>query len=76
MMLTFDLYSSERRYEKFTVTVNPTFVESETESEKRPADSGWQQVAIVTMSSGERHTVLDHNRSVARQIAEAQEVTK
>jgi hypothetical protein len=73
-MLTFTLYPGDD-YDRRTrqVSINPGFVASVEESERRPAFGGWSFVAVIHLHDGKEHVVYDSTRRVARQIAEAQE---
>jgi hypothetical protein len=74
-VLTFTLYAGDD-YNCRTrqVSINPVYVASVEEAERRPAlGNGWAFVAVVTMADGRQHVVCDTTRRVARQIAEAQE---
>jgi hypothetical protein len=72
-MLTFRLYrenvsASDRAG---TIHIDPLAVVSVEEAERRPAFGGWHQVAVVTLSIGDRHVVEDGARTAARLIADA-----
>lgn len=43
------------------------------EAERRPAYSGYHQVAIITLATGDKFIVEDGSRTAARQIAEAKQ---
>jgi hypothetical protein len=43
------------------------------EAERRPAFGCYQQVAVITMVTGDKYTVEDGTRRVVREIAEARE---
>lgn len=69
-MLTFDLFDPEYG-RSGKLTINPAFVESVIESERR-----WNgarcEIALIAMYSGAVHTVWDSSHQVATQIANAQ----
>jgi hypothetical protein len=73
-MLTFTLYAGDD-YDRRTrqVSINPQFVASVEEAERRPAFGGWSFVAIIHLHDGKEHVVCDATRRVARMIAEAQQ---
>lgn len=72
-MLTFNVYSEDR--ERDVVHINPNAVASITETERRPMDRGYQQVAIIHLLTGEKHIVYDSARSVANQLSAARSAT-
>lgn len=71
-MLTFNLYTADD-YDRSrrVVHIDPAAVISVEETERRPAYSGYYQVAIITLVTGDKHTVEDGSRTAARKIAEA-----
>jgi hypothetical protein len=76
-MLTFTLYTADdygRRSRQ--VHIDPAAVASVEESERRPAFGGWYQVAIITLTTGDKHIVEDGARRAARQIAEAKRLSE
>lgn len=54
------------------VAINPAYVESVVESERRCYGSLYE-TALITMCSGAGFTVIDSGRQAAMQIAEAQQ---
>lgn len=72
-MLRFSKYLDDPNQNSDTLHVNPSAVASVTETWKRPAYSGQQQVAIIEMVTGEKYTVYDYNRQVASSISAAKE---
>lgn len=73
-MLTFILYTADD-YDRSRrqVHIDPAAVISVEETERRPAYGGYHQVAVITLMTGDKHTVEDGSRTVARQIAEAKQ---
>lgn len=73
-MLTFTVYTADD-YERTRrqVHIDPTAVVSVEETERRPAFGGWWQVAIITLSTGDKYIVEDGSRRAAREIAEAKQ---
>lgn len=73
-MLTFTLYTADD-YERSrrVVHVDPLAVVSVEESERRPAFGGWHQVAVLILSTGDKHIVEDSSRRAAKQIREARQ---
>jgi hypothetical protein len=71
-MLTFTLYTADE-YDRSrrTVHIDPAAVISVEETERRPAFGGWCQVAIITLTTGDKYIVEDDSRTAARMIAEA-----
>ncbi|MBK8772847.1 MAG: hypothetical protein IPM06_20785 [Rhizobiales bacterium] len=67
-MLTFDCFQEDYRDGVKRVTINVRYVESVVEGQRKAA--GYTNVAIITLASGERHTVLDGARNVAQRIKE------
>jgi hypothetical protein len=73
-VLTFSLYSGDdhdRRTRQ--VSINPAFVASVEDAERRPAFGGWSFVAVIHLHDGKEHVACDSTRRVARQMAEAQQ---
>jgi hypothetical protein len=74
-MLTFNLYTAED-YDNHTrrqVHIDPAAVISVEETERRPAYSGYHQVAVITLVTGDKHIVEDGSRTAARKIAETKQ---
>ena len=74
-MLTFNLYTADD-YDNRTgrqVHIDPAAVVSVEETQRRPAYSGYWQVAVITLVTGNKHTVEDGSRTAARKIAEAKQ---
>jgi hypothetical protein len=72
--LTFQLYTADdydRTTGRPTSTRPPSWPSKETE--RRPAFGGWHQVAVITLATGDKYTVEDGVRQVAKLIAEAQQ---
>lgn len=69
-MITLSLFTKEYRFADGVVhiAIDPDSVESVMHTQKRPADSGWQDVSVITMKSGIQHTVYGH---VGDQIEQA-----
>jgi hypothetical protein len=53
------------------VHIDPCAVIAAEEAERRPAFGGYQQVAVITLVTGDKHIVEDDPRRAAREIAEA-----
>lgn len=71
-MLSFDLFCNDYNYQERKVSLNPKFIASVLETERRPAEGFYQPVAVITIDSGERYTVYDHDRTASKRIKEAQ----
>ena len=71
-MLTFSLYSDDQYTASQKVHINAAAVASVEETQRRPMDRGWQDVAVIHLTTGEKHVVYDGARTVAKEIAEAQ----
>ena len=71
-MLLFDLFCNDFNYQERKVSLNPQFIESVIETERRPAEGFFQPVAVITMDSGARHTVYDYDRTASKRVKEAQ----
>lgn len=69
-MIEFTLFDpEERHFDK--VYVNPEYVMSVAETERRRTCGFYQPCAVLLLSTGEQHVVYDHNRDVAKKIMEA-----
>ena len=66
-MLSFTIFGNDANQ---NVYVDPLQVESVVETRARTVGGGWVNTAIITMRSGDKHTVYDY--SVGKQISEAQ----
>lgn len=75
-MLTFTLYVGDD-YDRAPrrVHIDPSAVVAVEEAERRPAFGGYHQVAVITLTTGDRYVVEDGARLVAKRIAEAQQAT-
>jgi hypothetical protein len=69
-VLTFTLFCEDRG-DRRTVHIDPAAVASVEETERRRAFGGWHQVAVITLTTGDKHVVEDGARRAARQIDEA-----
>lgn len=71
-MLTFTLHTADD-YDRSRrqVHIDPAAVISVEEAERRPAFGGYCQVAVITLTTGDKHIVEDGSRTAARKIVEA-----
>jgi hypothetical protein len=73
-MLTFSLYTADDHERSHGVVhIDPIAVVAVEETERRPAFGGGNQVAVITLATGDKYIVEDGARRVARGIAEAKE---
>ena len=71
-MLSFALY--HRDYDvRATVHIDPAAVVSIVETSDRRAYSGSQEIAVIHLATGEKHTVCDEGRRVSRSIETARQ---
>ena len=70
MLLTFTPFSNGIDKEK--VHINPNHVVFVLERELRPSGAFNQKVAVIQLVTGEDQVVYDHDRTVAKQLLEAQ----
>lgn len=76
-MLTFSAVTDDARNVARQMVLDPNLVESVVESSLRPAGwGGYVDVAIITMASGEKHTVFDHSRDAVYRIRSAREMSE
>jgi hypothetical protein len=76
-MLTFTLYTADDYgRSRRVVHIDPCAVIAVEEAERRPAIGGYHQVAVITLVTGDKYTVEDGSRRVAREIAEAKEAAE
>ena len=72
-MLTFNLYTADEYARPHRVVhIDPATVASVEESERRPVFGDWYQVAVITLTTGDKYVVGDGSRSAVREVAEAQ----
>jgi hypothetical protein len=73
-MLAFTLYTADD-YDRTTrrIHIDPAAVVAVEEAERRPAFGGYYQVAVITLTTGDKYLVQDGARLVAKRIAEAQQ---
>lgn len=64
----YQTYVDDRRGESHRVAINPNWVVSVQEDERRPMDCGWQKVAIVSLSNGDKFVVYDYDRKVIKEL--------
>jgi hypothetical protein len=72
--LTFTLYTADD-YDRTTrhIHLDPSAVVAVEEAERRPAFGGYHQVAVITLTTGDKFIVEDRARRAAKRIAEAKQ---
>ena len=69
MMLEFKLWGDDRDVDGRPVLVDPAFVASVVETERRRAYGGYSPVAVIRMADGAEHVVYDEARSAGRLVS-------